>query len=159
VKTKIKLQLISIQGDGYHLFFNVKVNGTDARFLIDTGASKTVLDKAFVNTLPGVSLKVSETLTSGVGTNTLESEHTNIHNIKIGKLEINDANVAVIDLSHVNQTYRSIGLPELNGVLGGDLLSDYNAVINYGKKKLLLRKLKQKKNQESVNKMESSPTQ
>ena len=145
MKTKIKLQLVSIQGDGYHLFFNVKVNGTNARFLIDTGASKSVLDKAFVNTLQSVTIQSSERLTTGLGSSTMESEFTIIESLKIGKLEINNIHVAVIDLSHVNQTYHSIGLPELNGVLGGDLLNDYKAVINYNDRKLVMKKSKKKK--------------
>jgi predicted aspartyl protease len=156
VKAKIKLQLVSIQGDGYHLFFNVKVNGIEARFLIDTGASKTVLDKAFVNTLQSVTINSSERLTAGLGTSTLESEFAEIASLKMGKLEVNNINVAVIDLSHVNQTYSSIGLPQLNGVLGGDLLSEYKATINYNEQKLVLKKSKKAKNKERITREDDS---
>jgi predicted aspartyl protease len=145
MKHKIKLEIISIQDEGFHIFFNAKVNNRDARFLIDTGASRSVLDKAFVNTLEAIDIKTSEILSTGIGSNTLESEFTHIQNIVIDDFELNDVEMAVIDLSHVNQTYKLIGMPDLNGVIGGDILMEHEAIINYKKALLRLNKKKVRK--------------
>ncbi|MDB5141825.1 MAG: clan aspartic protease, partial [Mucilaginibacter sp.] len=41
--------------------------------------------------------------------------------------------VAVLDLSSINIAYRQLNHPEVLGVLGGDILMKYKAVIDYGK--------------------------
>ena len=45
--TTVKLLITSLDGTGVHVFLNVLVNEKKCRFLLDTGASKTVLDKGW----------------------------------------------------------------------------------------------------------------
>ena len=133
-------------GDGCHPFVNALVNGTEARLLIDTGASKTVLDKTFLLSLePKVNLKQSEQLSTGLGAGNLPSEYAQNLKIEIGDWTVDETSVAVLDLYHVNETYKSIDLPILHGVIGGDLLLSHQAVINYKKAELKLTSPKRKK--------------
>ena len=37
-------QLLDIEGDGFHVMISGKINGKEAHFLIDTGASRSVFD-------------------------------------------------------------------------------------------------------------------
>jgi hypothetical protein len=62
-----------------------------------------------------------------------------IENIRIGDLLISNLEVAVLDLSTINIAYRQLNHPEVLGVLGGDILMKYKAVINYGKKTITFR--------------------
>jgi len=39
----------------------------------------------------------------------------------------------------VNQTYQAIGLPAIDGILGGDLMVKTRAVIDYGKMTIRVR--------------------
>jgi hypothetical protein len=145
-KHKIQLHLQDIMGDGCHPFVNALVNGTEARLLIDTGASKTVLDKTFLLSLePKVNLEQSEQLSTGLGAGNLPSEYAQNLKLEIGDWNVDEASVAVLDLYHVNETYKSIGLPILHGVIGGDLLFSHQAVINYKKAELKLTSPKRKK--------------
>ena len=41
----IPIEVIPIEGDGYHLMIEVTANGRPVRMLIDTGASRSVFDK------------------------------------------------------------------------------------------------------------------
>jgi predicted aspartyl protease len=43
--SNIPLELMNIEGDGYHLMIEAEVNEKTVRLLVDTGASKTVFDK------------------------------------------------------------------------------------------------------------------
>jgi len=49
----IKLELLPIEEDGYHIFVEAFINSGKARLLVDTGASRTVFDevriKAFLD--------------------------------------------------------------------------------------------------------------
>ena len=122
-KHKIKLQIVDIMGDGCHVFVDGLVNNSPTRLLVDTGASKTVLDKTFLLTLdPKIELQHSEQLSTGLGAGNLPSEFVQSLKLEIGSLTVDEMSVAVLDLYHVNETYRNIGLPILHGVIGGDLL-------------------------------------
>lgn len=140
-KIRIPLKAVSLQEEGFHLFVEGSTGSHPIRLLIDTGASKTVLDKKFISEkLPELKLEVNEQLTTGVGSNTIQSEFTEIDNLRVGKLKLKKYKVAVLDLQHVNETYSLIQLPGIDGVLGCDVLVDYGVVINLRKMELRINK-------------------
>jgi len=139
MKTRIPLTVFPIEQDGYHIKLKVWINDQPAVFILDTGASKTVMDKNIVdNFMENPEMTLLEQLTSGIGTNTMESHMVMIKKIKIGRIMIEDFPCAVLDLHHVNTAYDHLQLEKIMGVLGGDILNKYNAVINYEKKFLTL---------------------
>jgi hypothetical protein len=112
-----------------------------ANVIIDTGASKTVFDiKRILKYASNKKFDKHINVSSGLGTNTMRSQFTTIKKIKIGTIEIADCQIVLLDLSHVNKSYHKVGLAEVEGVLGSDILLKYNAVIDYQKKKLKLKK-------------------
>jgi hypothetical protein len=62
-----------------------------------------------------------------------------IHDFHVGDLLVDPFEVAVLDLSAINSAYEQLGHPEVLGVLGGDILMKYKAVIDYGKWRLTLK--------------------
>ncbi len=140
MKTVIPFKVLSIGDDGFHLMIKLVLNKKSANVIIDTGASKTVFDKKQILKY-GANKKFDQldSLSSGLGTNTMKSHFTILKKMKIGSLEIEDFKIVLLDLSHVNKSYKEVGLPQIDGVLGSDLLLKYNAVIDYGQKKLKLK--------------------
>jgi hypothetical protein len=69
----------------------------------------------------------------------MESKKVVLKTFEIGIIVLENYDAAVLDLSHVNQSYQKLGLPPVDGILGSDILVDYNAVIDYEKKELMLR--------------------
>lgn len=137
--TRIKLDVFSLDKEGFHIRLKALVNGKDADFILDTGASRTVFDKNVVlDFLPGSALSQHDATTSGVGSNDLQSYSTIIKKLQIGNLLIRRYHCAILDLSHVNMAYEMIGKPKINGILGGDILRKYKAKINYSTKTLTL---------------------
>ncbi|HUH32805.1 MAG TPA: retropepsin-like aspartic protease [Daejeonella sp.] len=135
---KIPLQLINLQNDGFHLLVEVVVFGHPFNVVLDTGASKTVLDKTSVeNHIAADDLLTSDKLSTGLGTNTMESYTLHLPALHIGKLKLENFEAAVLDLSSISLAYENLQLPFVIGVLGGDILHQYNAVIDYNK--LLLK--------------------
>jgi predicted aspartyl protease len=134
----IPLDLIEIDEDGYHLMINIKIGRKKARLLVDTGASKTVFDETRLMKILGDKgeFETSEHLSTGLGTNKMESQTSEIKSLKIGSLKIKDLQVVVLDLSHVNVSYQLIGEKGIDGVLGSDLLNKLEAVIYYKKPRL-----------------------
>ncbi len=137
----IPIELIQIDEDGYHLMINAKIGRKKVRLLIDTGASKSVFDKTRLDGILGNKDNEYETLeqlSTGLGTNSMESQTTCLKSFKIGDIKIKNIDVVILDLNHVNESYAMIGEKGIDGVFGSDLLMRFNAVIYYREKKLKL---------------------
>jgi len=138
--TTIPFKVLSIGGEGFHLIMKIYINGKVANIIIDTGASKTVFDKKrILKYVTNKKFGKHDNLSSGLGTSTMKSQFTTIKKIKIGKIEIADYKTILLDLSHVNKSYQQVGLKPIDGVLGSDILLNYNAVIDFDKKILKLK--------------------
>jgi hypothetical protein len=133
----VPLQIIDLHGDGFHPLVNVLIHGKQFTLVLDTGASKTAFDHNTLNQFEDIiAINSSDRLSTGLGTNNMTSFTAIINNIYIGDLLIPDFEVAVLDLSSINIAYRQLNHPEVLGVLGGDILMKYKAVIDYGNKVL-----------------------
>lgn len=137
--TNIPIEILLIEDDGSHLLLESKINGKVARLLIDTGASRSVFDQDRILNFVNDELFVKhEKLSTGLGTDSMQTSTVNLKSLLIGKLIIEDFNAVLLDLRHVNGTYDKLGYSAIDGVLGNDILMRYNATINYKKLKLTL---------------------
>jgi len=138
-ETRVPLELVNLHEDGFHLLVEVVVFGRSFNVVLDTGASKTVFDKAVIQEhMKDTDLMSSELLSTGLGTNSMESHTIILPVLKIGKLKLKNFKAAVLDLSTISHAYSSLNLPPVIGVLGGDILMHYKAIINYKKLHLKL---------------------
>ena len=129
---EIPINIINIEGDGFHIVTDGLVNGKSARFVVDTGASRTVFDKdRILNYINNPEFAEKEGLSAGIGGTDISSFIFTIEELSFGDLKINDYQAVAMDLSNINTSYEMIKLPPIDGVLGGDLLRKHNAVISY----------------------------
>ena len=134
---EVPLQLLDIEGEGFHIMVKGLIHGKEAHFLIDTGASRSVFDPKTISTfIENIEFEKKEGLTAGVGSSDLESATFKIDVFSIGEVEIHDYEAVALDLENIHEMYGKLGLPHIDGILGGDLLKRYKAVINYKLKKL-----------------------
>ncbi len=130
--TKIPLQLIDLKGDGFHVSINVKINGQDVLLILDTGASRTVFDINRIGKyVDNPAFQINEQLSTGLGTNSMESNIFQMDSFIIGEMQLQNYETVAIDMKHINQTYEILDMPPIDGVLGGDILMDFNAKIDY----------------------------
>jgi hypothetical protein len=130
--TLIPLTVLKLEDDGFHLLVEVVVFNQRFNAVLDTGASKTVFDKTIIEQYANHEhILLSEHLSTGLGTNTMESYTLLLPELKLGELILNDYKVAILDLSSINKAYEMLKLEPILGVIGGDLLKKYKAIINY----------------------------
>lgn len=85
---------------------------------------------------PGI--KKFDKFFTGVGSGKIEAYITSIPEISIGGLEICDKSIILIDMSEINSAFAVYDLPRIDMVLGGDLLLELNAVVDYPGRCLML---------------------
>jgi clan AA aspartic protease (TIGR02281 family) len=113
-----------------HFEIDAHINGEQARLLIDTGASGTVVDRASVERFC-LETAESKAKAGGIGTTQHAVEVGVVKSLDLGLMQVNQWRVAVIDLSHVSQSLIAHGGQEIHGVIGGDLMSKKSAIIDY----------------------------
>lgn len=139
MKTTLPIEIFPIEDDGYHLKVELVINGKPANLILDTGASRTVFDETRITEFVAEEdVENNDRLSTGLGTNTMESKQVVIEEVQLGSVIIKDYNAAVLDLAHVNQSYDKLEIAPIDGVLGSDILYDYKAVIDYEKRVLVL---------------------
>lgn len=140
-KSIIPFHLLPLDENGAHLIIDAAINDIKIKLLIDTGASKTVFDKKRMRMLMSKKrFKKNHALSVGLGTNKMKSHYAVLEKFSIGELVLENFQTVLLDLSIVNKSYTALGLSPIDGVLGGDILNEYGAEINFRKKQLLLFK-------------------
>ena len=75
---EVPVQLLDIEGDGFHIMVQGKIHGKEAHFLIDTGASRSVFDpNTIANFIDDIQFEKKEGMTAGVGSSDLDNINKN----------------------------------------------------------------------------------
>lgn len=146
---RIPIKLLNLHDDGFHLLVEVVVFGHLFKAVLDTGASRTVFDKktAEKHLSDDIQMYNTNLQSTGLGTNTMESYSLVVPDLRLGVdtfadtskshvLHLRNFEVAVLDLSAINYAYERMDLEPVIGVIGGDILVHYGAIIDYRKMEL-----------------------
>lgn len=121
------------------LLINVKVNGIEGLFILDTGAGVSVVDSRQVSRLQLTLQKDDTTFTgAGAGGQGLEVIPSIGNKIEIGNHTVNDFTLSVMSFEHVSQALTQAGCEEFSGVIGVDILKPGKAIIDYSTMTLYL---------------------
>jgi hypothetical protein len=122
-------------------FAKISVNGHELTFLVDCGAGLSVYDKKYISYL-GISEDIlGETVTniSGIGDNNCEGKLVMLF---FGIEDMRFANTFTV--SELGNTFRAFkeSLGDVAGIIGGDFLFNYGAIIDYGACEIRIEKAK-----------------
>jgi len=137
----IKLSIQKIPPGGAHIFVSGRICGKRITYLIDTGASKSVMDKKYLTeTFPDIPITEVTQSTAGLGAMYEKSEYAELQKIEIGGFKIAKKAFAVLDFTVINTAYTQSGFKPIQAIIGGDILVKYKGIVDYKKKALRLFK-------------------
>jgi hypothetical protein len=133
---EIPLQIIELEYENYHILIEGSFeDGTPSCWIIDTGASKTVLDKNLSSYYENMdSDDLEDYQSAGINQGMMETSVGKLTYLRFGDLKITGQKVALIDLSHVNDIYGKYTSYRIAGLLGGDILMQHQCKIDYAAK-------------------------
>lgn len=131
----VPLTLISLNEDGFHLLVEISVFGKKNWAVVDTGASRSVFDKSFIEMNSDEVVTADDTNATTLFT-TSSTIQAVIPKLRIGKLIIKNYPAVGLDLQSVNEAYTLMGHPRIIAILGSDIFHQYQAKINYKKLKI-----------------------
>ncbi len=135
----VPLILINLQDDGFHLLVEIVVFGQNLFAVLDTGASRSVFDKGLMEKHIN-ELTINNDTQAATIFSTSTTLQGNIPKLKIGQLTLKNYAAVGLDLQGVSDTYLLLGHPPVSGIIGGDILMEFNAKIDYKKRLLRLYK-------------------
>lgn len=138
----LPIEIELMQANGSHIFSYITLNRKKIKVLIDTGATNTIFDADFIkHEIRAEQLANYESHAAGFNAEKTKTEVA-VLNFSMAGLRIRNLACGLIDFAHINQSYTNLGLDHFYGIVGGDILYKYSAVIDYGKKKMILKKAK-----------------
>ena len=133
--SKIKLKKINTN----HFELKAKLNGVKGRFILDTGASNSCVD---INLAEKFNLEVqdSETKAAGAGAIGMETKIAVHNELEFKKWNYSNFTIVLLDLKHVNTALTEHNAKAIHGIIGADILEKGNAIIDYKKHQLYLKR-------------------
>ena len=142
--TSLNLIQLNFSTGGYNLLARVIINGKPALLLVDTGAAKTVLDTDHMQKfVEQTELKRNARKNLTPGLSSVYSYVANIETLEIGSVIIKDYKATAVDLGHINRAFRGMGNPQIDGLLGCDLLRHCRATLKFEERVLELNALEE----------------
>lgn len=137
-KIEIPIEIVELEENSFHLITPIQIGSIEGDFIIDTGASITVIDRNTPFTHEPLE-DVSEINSGGVGGEISEVRLVNLPVFRIGQHLLENVHVALIDLQYVNTLYERHLKRRISGLLGSDFLVRHQAVIDYKNKRMILK--------------------
>ncbi len=129
----VKLKTIP---SGHHLI-KAKINGKKGKFILDTGASNTVIAQSKAKKFQ-LKLKDTEHKAAGAGTTEIDINTTGKNSLEIGRWKIKKIRFVTMDLQHINQAMALFDT-KVDGIIGADVLHAGKGIIQYDKDLLFLK--------------------
>lgn len=140
---KIKTSFISLDEDSYHILVEGKIKRKKLNLLLDTGASRTVIDADVAAAIWGEeNIEWQNQGAIGLGTADHPTGVVMAKKIVFGEIKFGPLALGVMNLSHLRTVYSNMGKPIPDGVLGNDLLLLSKAEIGFNPIQLKMFKKK-----------------
>lgn len=133
---RIPFRVVGIEQNGFHPLVEGEVEGVPCCFIVDTGASRTVVDNGLVAQLPTLPDTQGEPFAAGVNGETMAVEQVEIPHVKLGDVWFEGMQVFCSDLSAISKIYSEMAGEQIHGLLGCDFLEDRKAVMDFRRREI-----------------------
>jgi predicted aspartyl protease len=119
-----------------HMIITAEINGKKTTMLIDTGASLSIIHIGKLEYL-GLESTEKKGKASGIGTSNYDMKKVMVTEMILNSVSYPNPEFNGLDLFHIERIdYQQT----LDGIIGGDFLKKHDAVIDYSRQTLFLRK-------------------
>jgi len=136
-RRRIPLEIVLLEEGTLHVLVPATAKGLENYWwVVDTGASKSVVDRAVAEFF--VEEESAGSMATGLGQEMVETSVANLNDLRLGGIRFEPFQVAVVDLHHINDEYSKYSDKRIAGLLGSDFFFREKALIDYSDKVILL---------------------
>jgi predicted aspartyl protease len=134
MKHSIPFVVQEIESFSFHPLITAEIEGRSISLILDTGASRTVIDSSLTEHFSVIENQNQETFAAGINAQKMQVEQVKIPTIKIGNIEFSNLLAFSTDLSPVSALYEQMVGLKIEGLLGCDFLEKHKAIIDFEKR-------------------------
>lgn len=143
IKT-IPFTITNLEQDGFHPIVKCKLKKKSIWLVIDTGASRTVIDLESLHDFSPIEHDHIEPFAAGINAQQFSVKRYVLPSISFSGVKLKNMEIFGSNLSELSKLYEQItGIP-IHGLLGCDFLVKHKVVLNFKSKELIV-KVKSKK--------------
>ena len=121
-----------------HLLVKSIINGIESSLILDTGASHTVIDEKLKDKFK-IQTELSDQVATGAGKTDIPMQNSYNNLLQIDSLKLRNRVFVLMNLDYVNDAIIGYGGEKVDGIIGADILADYEAIIDYSNLTLYLK--------------------
>ena len=140
---RIPFKVVELENHSYHIVVDGRIDGTSITFIIDTGASRTIIDKCYADKLIKIANMSEEPIATGLNAEQIPVELYKIPVLILEKIKFKNIQSLTADLTPINEVYSKLTGKRIGGLIGCDFLLKHVKRINF-KKKYLTVSVKEK---------------
>ncbi|MGD9978913.1 MAG: retropepsin-like aspartic protease [Bacteroidales bacterium] len=138
MQPSIPFSIVEIEPKSYHILVNARIGDTPVKFIVDTGASRSVFDREFDS---GIRIDgIDDSVAVGFMSDHVSIELALMPEFSIEGERFDSFPVALADLSSLREFYANVTGLNIAGLLGCDFLVNNVTRINMRTRKFFLKK-------------------
>lgn len=140
---KVPFRVVELEPDSYHIVIDGKIEGVESIFIVDTGASRTIIDKCYAGNLEKLKIGADNPMATGISSEQIPVELYNVSKLILSDVLFENIHALAADLSAVNEIYMNITGKRIGGLIGCDFLLDKVKSIDLKKRHITVKTKKQ----------------
>ena len=154
MKKNIPFEIKETEDGSFHPIIQAEIDGRTIFLILDTGASRTVIDKTLVTSYTAITDNNQEAFAAGINAQKMEVEQVVLPCLKFGDILFSNLAVFSTDLKPVSDLFEEMAQTPIDGLLGCDFLNTNSAIINFNEKVITLGNRQHKELQPSENRLD-----
>lgn len=135
---KVPFKVIELELKSYHFIVEGKINDEAVLLIIDTGASRTIIDSNYSHLLEKICLTNETPIATGLMAEQIPVELFSVQSFSLGKRIFKDVHALAADLTAINEVYLKLTGKKIAGLIGSDFILEHIKSIDLTKKCLIL---------------------
>jgi len=131
---KIPFQIIELESKSFHITVDGKIDGIEITFIIDTGASRTIIDKSYSDILERLPEGAEKPMATGLAAEQIPVELYNVSLLNLDGILFRNTQVLTADLNPINEVYSNLTGKRIGGLIGCDFLLRNVKAIDFKRK-------------------------
>lgn len=124
------MEVVELEEGTIHLLVPATIPGVENHWwVVDTGASKSVIDRAVARYF--VEDESAGSMATGLGKEMVQTATGLISHLRVGGILFDPLSVAIVDLHHINEEYAKYSDKRIAGLLGSDFFYREKALVDY----------------------------
>lgn len=140
---KIPFRVIELEPDSFHIVIDGKIEDVESIFIVDTGASRTIIDRCYVDNLEKLKIGTENPMATGISSEQIPVELYNISKLVLSDVLFSNVHLLAADLTAINEIYMNITGKKIGGLIGCDFLLEKVKNIDFKKKLMSVKTKKQ----------------